>query len=597
MSLIDTSFVPADIDATDWSQIQPLLEELKLREVSTAQEFEEWIRHRSELDAACSEARARLYITMSCNTDSTAANAAFTRYVETIPPRLKPVEFELDRRHVSFTARFQLDENRYRVLNRSRRASVELFRDENVPIQTDLSKLSQEFDRIAGAQTVQFEGREQTLPQMARYLESPDRPIRESAWRAVATRRIQDRDALSGLYERMIQLRHKMAKNAGFENYIGYVFREKERFDYTPRDCEAYWDAVEKHVVPLVRRLDERRRGDLGVRVLRPWDLAVDSKGRPALRPFEGGRELLNKTIGVFERLDPRLGSMVKDLADESGTKNPDGSMRSECLDLDTRKGKRPGGYQYMRDRVRKPFIFMNAAGLQRDVMTMLHEAGHAFHSTLCAVDPLVEYRHSPTEFAEVASMSMEHLTMPHWGGEGSNAASNGFYHSPEDLSRARRVHLEDCITILAWIATIDKFQHWVYANPGHTRSERDAYWLSLDTAFGRGISWAPGADGASGEGLAEFRAAAWQRQPHLFSHPMYYIEYGIAQLGSLQLWLKSITEGPKAAVDAYIRALTLGGSKPLPDLFAAAGVRFDFGEATVKRVVENVSQELERLD
>lgn len=597
MNLMDASFVPLDIDAADWSRIQPLLDELKTRDVMSAAEFERWLVDRSELEAACSEARARLYITMSCNTDSAAANAAYTKYVETIPPRLKPVEFELDRKHVALSERFKMDPVRYEVLNRSTRASVEIFREENVPLQTDLSKLTQEFDRIAGAQTVQFEEREQTLPQMARYLEVPDRAMREAAWRTIAQRRYQDRDALNTVYDRMIALRHKVAVNAGFKNYVEYVFLEKERFDYTPRDCQAYWNAVEKHVVPLMRRLDERRRAELGVPVLRPWDLGVDVKGRPALRPFEGGKDLLKKTIGVFERLDPRLAGMVRQLADEVLTEpsaQAEGAggaaMRSDCLDLDTRKGKRPGGYQYMRDRSRKPFIFMNAAGLQRDVMTMLHEAGHAFHSILCKAEPLVEYRHSPIEFAEVASMSMEHLTMPHWGGPGS------FYAAPEDLTRARHTHLEDCITILAWIATIDAFQHWVYTNPGHTVQERDVYWLTLDARFGRGVSWEAGADGASGQGLAEFRASAWQKQPHLFSHPMYYIEYGIAQLGALQLWLRSKNEGPGAAIDGYMRALSLGGSRPLPQLFAAAGVRFEFGEETVRNIVKSVSDELGQM-
>ncbi|MBC7772382.1 MAG: M3 family oligoendopeptidase [Pyrinomonadaceae bacterium] len=594
MNLMDASFVPAEIDASDWSQIQPLLEELKTRDVLSPAEFEQWLIDRSELQAACSESRARLYITMSCNTDNAAANAAYTKYVESIPPRLSPVEFELDRKHVALSRRFELDPVRYEVLNRSKKASVELFREENVPLQTDLSKLTQEFDRIAGAQTVQFEDREQTLPQMARYLEVPDRARREAAWRTIAARRHQDRGALNSVYDKMIAMRHKVATNAGFKNYVDYVFLEKERFDYTPRDCQAYWNAVEKHVVPLMRKLDERRRVQLGAPVLRPWDLGVDVKGRPALRPFEGGKDLLRKTIGVFAKLDPRLAGMVKQLADESPAQAPetrDAAMRTDCLDLDTRKGKRPGGYQYMRDRSRKPFIFMNAAGLQRDVMTMIHEAGHAFHSMLCSKEPLVEYRHSPIEFAEVASMSMEHLTMPHWGGPES------FYASPEDLTRARHTHLEDCITILAWIATIDAFQHWIYTNPGHTPQQRDAYWLTLDARFGRGVSWEPGPDGPSGQGLTEFRASAWQKQSHLFSHPMYYIEYGIAQLGSLQLWLRSKNEGPAAAIDGYVQAMSLGGSRPLPTLFEAAGLRFDFGEETVKSIVGSVSEELGEMD
>jgi oligoendopeptidase F len=581
MQVMATAFVPADLDATRWDQIEPLLRALLDRPVRTPAEFEQWLADRSELDAACAEARATLYITMSCNTDDDAANAAYTRYLETIPPRLKPVAFELDRKHVSLTEAIPLGDRRYGVLNRSVRASVGLYRDVNVPIQTDLAKLAQEFDKIAGAQTVMFDGSEMTLPQMSRFLESPDRARRDAAWHAIAQRRLKDRDALNSVYDRMIPLRDRMAKNAGFQDYIGYAFVEKKRFDYTPASCAAFWSAVEKHVVPLVRRLDRERRAALGLETLRPWDLSVDTKGRPALRPFEGGRDLFNKTVRVFEELDARLAVMIRSLdAPPGGAAPRNGAVRSDCLDLDTRKGKRPGGYQYVRDRRRLPFIFMNAAGVQRDVMTMIHEAGHAFHSLLCAGDPLVEYRHSPIEFAEVASMSMEHLTMPYWG-------AAGFYTTAEDLARARRTHLEDSITILAWIAIIDAFQHWIYSHPDHTPEQRDAQWLALDDRFGRAVSW---------EGLDDFRAAAWQKQSHLFTHPMYYIEYGIAQLGALQLWLKSGEEGEPAAVNAYIRALTLGGSRPLPDLFATAGLEFDFGDATIARIVEAVEGELERI-
>ncbi|MGE3108037.1 MAG: M3 family oligoendopeptidase [Phycisphaerales bacterium] len=616
MNLMDTSFVPADLDAAVWSNIEPLLAELQARPVNSAADFEQWIRDRSELAAACSESRARLYITMSCNTDDAEANAAYTKYIESVPPRLSPAEFELDRKHVALSEQFPLDEARYKVLNRSRRAAVELFREENVPIQTQLSRLSQEYDRIAGAQTVQFDGREQTLPMMARYLEQNDRAVRESAWRAIAARRFQDRDALNDVFNRMIERRHALARNAGFDNYIGYAFREKERFDYAPKDCQAYWHAVEKHVVPLMRHMDERRRAALNVPSLRPWDLAVDELGRPPLRPFDGGRDLVNKTLAVFQRLDPRLAGMMQSLAAPPTTGHAppsgpsDAAMRSESLDLDSRKGKRPGGYQYMRDRSRRPFIFMNAAGLHRDVMTMVHEAGHAFHSMLCVHEPLVEYRHSPIEFAEVASMSMEHLTMPYWGASppapkdppgshhgrnGHASASLGYYADPNDLARARRAHLEDSITILAWIATIDAFQHWIYANPDHTPDARDSHWIHLDERFGRRVDWSP--DPADAPSMHQLRRSAWQRQSHLFGHPMYYIEYGIAQLGSLQLWLRAKNEGERAAVDAYIHALSLGGSRPLPDLFAAAGLRFDFGDSTVHRIVDALHHELERLE
>ncbi len=307
----------------------------------------------------------------------------------------------------------------------------------------------------------------------------------------------------------------------------------------------------------------------------------MDVKGRGPLRPFSGGRELMTKTLATFKRLDPRLADMLAGLGDGSESR---GAADGACLDLDSRKGKAPGGYQYMLEQSRRPFIFMNAAGLHNDVITMLHEAGHAFHSSLCRDEPLLHYRNPPMEFAEVASMSMEHLAQPHLD---RPPGQEGFYASEADLARSRRQQFERSIDVLPWIATIDAFQHWVYSNPGHSHTDRTACWLNLMDRFSHAVDWT---------GLEEPRAAMWQRQLHLFSHPFYYIEYAIAQLGALQLWLTSVEQGPKVAVENYIRAMRLGSSRPLPQLFEAAGLKFDFGEETVKRLVDRVEREMEKL-
>jgi oligoendopeptidase F len=575
--------VPARLNGADWSEIEPVLTELQHRVIATPSEFEQWLIDRSELEAACDEARANLYIASSCDTESKPKSAAFAAFVENIAPRLDTIGFELDKRQVALADQFRLNPARYAVLERTKRARVEIFRPQNVPIQTELDKLGQEYAKVAGAQTVNFDSEERTLPQMGGYLLETDRARRESAWRAISVRRLADRETLDALLDQMIQRRDRIARNAGCPSVVEYIFKDKLRFDYTPAHCERFWSAVEKQVVPMVRRLAGKRRAYLGVPVLRPWDLSVDTKGRPGLKPFDGGRDLFDKTAAVFDALDQRLSRMFRDLGPgESEPLSPGKTLVSECLDLDSRKGKRPGGYQYNRARTRRPFIFMNAAGLHRDAMTMVHEAGHAFHSMLSASDPLVDYRHSPIEFAEVASMSMEHLTMPHWGKAGA------YFPDPSDLRRAQAEHLERSATILAWIATIDSFQHWMYRNPGHTHQQRDDHWRSLDQRFGEPVSW---------EGLDAERRSQWQKQSHLFSHPLYYIEYGIAQLGALQLWLKSKRDGQTAAIDAYIKALSLGGSKPLPDLFAAADITFDFGESIIARIVEAVETELAIVD
>lgn len=567
-------FVPADLDATIWSNIEPAVRALLERPVASVDELERWLLDRSELDAACSESRANLYIAMTCKTDDATASGAWAKYIEDVPPKLKPASFELDKRQVDLCARFPLPMARYEVLERDTRVDVELFRPESVPLETELSKLDQQYDELCGAMTVEFEGQTRTLPQMAKFQQEGDRSLRERAWRTVAERRLRDRDAIEDIYDRMVGLRHRVAGNAGFANYRDWSFKAKKRFDYTPRHCFDFHEAVERHVVPFNRKLDERRSRSLGVDPLRPWDLGVDEHGRPPLRPFDGGAQLVEKTRRVYDRIDPELGRMFRELGDNSH----DGPARGACMDLDSRKGKAPGGYQYMRDRSRRSFIFMNAAGLHHDVHTMVHEAGHMFHSTLCRDDPLVAYRGAPLEFAEVASMSQELLTMPEW---------DEYYPDPAHAARARREQLEGCVSILAWIAQIDAFQHWVYENPSHTREQRRGAWLALDARFGRGVSW---------DGLEHVRGYAWHRQGHLFGVPFYYIEYGVAQLGALGLWLDSLVNGRPAALAKYRRALGLGGSRPLPELFASAGLPFDFGPARVAELVGAVERELSKL-
>ena len=567
---LDTTFVPAHLNAAHWDALAPLYADLAERQVSGRAEFERWVLDRSELDAAAGEARANLYIAMTCRTDDPATADAWAAYIEQVPPKLKPVSAALDRRQAEMHARFAPGDPRYAVLERALRNEIELYREVNVPLETELARLDQRYDQVCGAMEVDFEGERRTMPQMARYQESTDRALRERAWRASSARRLADHEEISSILDRMVHLRHQCARNAGFGSFLEYEHRRKGRFDYTPQDCEAFHRAIEKHAVPFMRRLDARRRASLELPALRPWDLAVDELGRPPLRPFTNGQDLIEKTRRVYRRVDPALADLFHRLGDDRA---PGG-----CFDLDSRKGKASGGYQYMRDRSREPFIFMNAAGLHRDVQTMVHEAGHAFHSMLCEREPLVWYRSSPIEFAEVASMTQELLTMGEW---------DEFYPSPADAARARRAQLEGAVSILPWIATIDAFQHWIYRNPTHTHDNRRIEWIGLDARFGHDLDW---------NGLDDSRALMWQRQGHLFGSPLYYVEYGIAQLGALGIWARSLRDGRPAALRDYTAALSLGGSRPLPELFERAGVPFDFSESAVGRTIDAVERYLDSI-
>lgn len=580
MPTTTSSYVPADLDATQWSQIKPLAEALVARELATAADFEAWLLDRSALDAACSEAAARLYINMTCNTADAGASAAYRSYIEEVSPQMKPVAFAMDRKQVEAAERLGLDGGRYAVLHRDTKADVELFREENVAIETRLDTLSQDHQAIIGAMSVEFDGETRTMPQMAVYAESSDRSLRERAWRATASRRLQDRARIDAIFDEMVGLRHTVATNAGFGSFTEYMYAAKHRFDYTPAMCAAFHDGVEKEIMPLCARLDDARKRALDVDELMPWDLSVDPDADEPLRPFRGGVDLVNKTRAVFSSLDPQLAGMFESLGDGS---NSQGVSTGAFLDLDSRAGKAAGGYQYMLEQTGKPFIFMNAAGVHRDVETMIHEAGHAFHSMLCTDLPLVADRNAPLEFAEVASMSMELLTLPHL---------SAFYPDPADARRAKRVQLSDHgMKLLPWIATIDAFQHWIYDNPTHTAEERTAHWRSLIERFGvRGsrVAW--------DETTSDARDSIWHAQPHPFAVPFYYIEYGIAQLGAYQLWIRSLDEGQDTAISAYKSALALGGAKPLPELFASAGLEFDFGAGTLAKIRDRVEAELDAL-
>ena len=559
-----TTFVPAELNATKWENLEPLYAALTGRVLKCQGCLEGLILDRSELDAAVSEAQANLYIETTRHTEDTDVREAYEAFVTNVEPKLKTVSFELDTKIATSEHAANLDQERYGMLLTHLKTDIEMFREANVPIETELSLLEQKYAQLSGAMTVEFDGEEKTLPMMARYLEVTDRSVRETAWRTTWDRRLQDRQAFDDLFDEMVAKRVTIAANTGYPDYRDYAHDAKHRYDYKPEDCMKFHEAVEKHCVPVMRRLNAERTTELGVDALRPWDLGVDTKGRQPLRPFENAEEMFSGSSRMFHRMDARLGAMFDSLKE------------GDCLDLETRKAKAPGGYQYQRERSRQPFIFMNAAGVHRDVETMVHEAGHAFHSIVCKDEPIMAYRSAPMEFCEVASMSMELLTFPYL---------NEFY-SEEDANRAKRDQLEGMATMLPWIATIDCFQHWIYTNPGHTAADRTQAWLDVTDRFGAAIDWT---------GVEAMREASWQRQLHIFGLPFYYIEYGIAQLGALQVWLNTLhdeTEG----IAKYLAALELGGKAGLPVLFETAGGTFDFGDETIGPLMERVSVELEKL-
>lgn len=559
------SFVPEGVDLTNKDVVLSLYQRLEAVQFNGEKLLNQWMLDRSEVDAVLSQAGSILYIQMTCQTDDKDKANAYTHFIETVSPAIKPINDRLNKKYLEARKQFPLTDKRYLVYDRTIKTDIELFKEENVALQTKVELLSQEYQTICGSITVQFDGKEHTLPQMSKYLLEPDRDLRERAWKATAERRSKETEKLENIFDKMFQLRNEIAKNAGFKNFTAYQFKSYHRFDYTPDDCKRYHETIEKYIVPLNARILEQRKKEMKLSSLRPWDGGVDSLGRSPLRPFVEVKDLVRKTKNIFNRVDPDLGRQFKEM-DDLG-----------LLDLTSRKGKAPGGYQNTLNEARKPFIFMNAVGVDDDIRTLLHEGGHAFHALACAKDPIVDYRHGPMEFCEVASMAMELL-----GGEHINE-----FYSQEETDRSNREHLEGIIHVLAWVANIDAFQHWLYEHPNHTPQERRQAWIGFYEQFGgKFVDWTD---------LIEVKAYLWHRQLHVFEVPFYYIEYGIAQLGALQVWANAKKNPTKALAD-YKNGLALGGSVPLPELYKAAGIDFNFSEEIIRPLAEEVTKAWERL-
>ena len=551
----ERKFLPADFKVTDWEALLPYFEELKTRALDNKSELEKWLQDVSELEAVISEDACWRQINMTCDTTNKEYEAAFTYFCMEIEPKMKPYGFELNKKLLACPFTKELDNNLYFPYLRSVDNAAKLYRDENVPLQADMNMLAQQYGVISGAMAVEVDGKEYTLQQAAKFLHSPDRSVRETVFTKVATRRLEDKDKLNELFDKLLVLRQQVAVNAGFDNYRDYKFRELGRFDYTVADCFAFHDAVREHIVPLQAMLIKNRQKRLGLDVMRPWDSDAEPVGTEPLHPFSDGAELTAKAIEVFNDLGPYFSGCLQTM------------KQIHRLDLESRKGKAPGGYNCPLAETGVPFIFMNAAGTMGDVITMMHEGGHAVHSFLSHPLQLSAFKEYPMEIAELASMSMELFSMEHW---------DVFFKNEQELKRAQLEEMERIISVLPWIATIDKYQHWLYTHPGHTINEREKEWLSVLDEFSTGITdWS---------GFEEYRTNFWQKQLHLFEVPFYYIEYGIAQLGAIAMW-RQYRQNKEQALENYMKALSLGYTKTLKELYATAGIKFDFSAGYVKEL------------
>lgn len=556
-----------DIDSRQWETFQPYFEALTEVEISE-EERRTWLENWSHLLMLVNEAGSWLYIQKTLDTTDEEREQAFLAFVENVAPQAQIADQALKERLLSLDVSDMPD---MALVVRDLRNEADLYREENVPLKTKLAKLDNEYDKITGSLKADWDGEEKNLSQLNALLKDRDRAVRERAWKTMMALWLGQREALNELYAEMLQLRRQIAENAGLSDYRAYAFREYGRFDYTPEDCFTFHDAIETAVVPAASRIYEKRRQQLGLAVLRPWDVEVDTADAPPLQPYQGQDELIQGALNILNHVDPVLGQQFATMAEE------------ELLDLDTRPGKALGGYCSTLHLRKRPFIFMNGVGIHDDVQTLLHEAGHAFHAFAAATLPLIWQTDAPMEFCEVASMSMELLAAPYLTSE-----FGGFY-TPAEAARARLEHLEGIITFLPYMAVVDAFQHWVYTHPQEALNADacDNAWNELWSRFMPDVSWADHQDAC---------VSGWHRKPHIFGSPFYYIEYGMAQVGALQVWRNAL-HNAAATVAAYRTGLSLGGTKTLPELFATAGADFQFDTEMLSNLVRLIEETIAELE
>jgi oligoendopeptidase F len=554
-------FLPQNIDFSSWENLKPYFEELTNRNITSVPELENWLQDRSELEAVLEEELGWRYIRMTIDTTNKDFQEAYNSFVENIEPNVAPYSDKFDKKLLSSPFLNRLENEKYRIFLRSVKKRTEIFREENIPLFTKIQTESQKYGTITGAMTVEVDGKEITMQKASNYLKSTDRKVREEVFRKMQERRLKDTESLE-----LFKLRNKAGLNAGFSNYRDFMFAALGRFDYTKEDCFNFHESIRKHITPINASFLQERKERLNLDPLKPWDLEVDISGKPQLVPYKGGKELVSKTIECFTKIRPYYGECIQ-IMEQMGH-----------LDLESKQGKAPGGYNYPLYEIGVPFIFMNSVDSVRDIVTMVHEGGHAIHSFLSRNLELTDFKSVPSEVAELASMSMELISMEHW---------DVFFDNEEDLKRAKKEELEKVLSVLPWVAMVDQFQHWIYENQNHTKEERKKAWLSiLDKYNTNMVDWS---------GFEESRAYSWHKQLHIFEVPFYYIEYGMAQLGAIAVW-RNYKLNPEKTLDQYDEALKLGYTKSISEIYNAAGISFDFSEKNVKELADFVKKELIQL-
>ncbi|MCB9231339.1 MAG: M3 family oligoendopeptidase [Bacteroidia bacterium] len=547
--------------------MQPYFDELLQEEVVDADQMESWLLKYSELDSAVEEDYAWLKILSCCDTHDAEVTSRFQDFLRNSLPHLLPLFQELKKKFFHSPALSALDQEKYLTMIREIRKSIEIYRDENIPLNTEIRSLGQKYSALIGGLSVEFGGENYSLPRAASLLEETDRTVREEVFRKISAARTSKRAELDDIFDQLLKLRHQVARNAGFSSFTAFTFKELGRFDYSQDDCDQFRNSIEKVVKPVYASILKTRKDKLKLEVLEPWDLTVNIYGSEPLRPFASAAEMWDKTVILFETLRPELGDMLREM------------RHLGFVDLESRVGKAPGAFSYRMAETGVPFIFMNAVGTQADLTTIVHEAGHSIHAFLSHHLPIIDLKNVPSEVAELAAMAMELIALDHY---------HIFYDNEADLKRAKREQITRTLTLLPWIGAVDAFQKWVYDHPDHTHAEREQEWMSIYHRYhGHSVSW----ENCPGE-----LETMWHKQVHIFEMPFYYIEYGMAQLGAIAIW-RNCKMDPEKGLQQYLDALSLGYTTTIPRIYEAAGIKFDFSEEYIRELCDFVQSELSALD
>ncbi len=558
-------YLPKDFNISNWDSLEPIYDELLGRNINSFDKFRSWLNDLNELESAMEEEYAWCYIGMTIDTSNEEHSSKYKHLVTEISPKLSPLSNLLNKKINSSEFKSELKGKSYEIWFKSVKNAIDLFREENISLNAEIQTLTQKYGSITGGMSVEIDGENLTMPQAGKLLQSEKREIRKAAFDAINEVRLKSKEEIHSIFDELLSKRNQVARNAGYENFRDYKFVSLGRFDFTKEDCFNFHESIASEVTPLVNKIYAEKREKLGLDKLRPWDTNATLPGKSELKPFSSAEELVTKSIKSFGMIDEYFGQALADMK-ELGH-----------LDLASKPGKSPGGYNYPLYESGAPFIFMNAVGTPRDLVTMMHEGGHAVHSFLSHGLEFSAFKSCPSEVAELASMSMELMSMKHW---------DEFY-SKEDLKRAKKEHLEDSIMALPWIAMVDKFQHWIYENPEHTAEERDLEWVAINKSLGNSVvNW---------DDSGEVRKNTWQKQLHIFELPFYYIEYGMAQLGAIAVW-KNFKENPEKTIAQYKEALSVGYTLSVPEIYEKAGIKFDFSQGYIKELMTFMMNELENL-